>query len=259
MTLRERLLQGELVKGLFCKCACPELVEMIGYSGMDFAVMDQEHSNLSAGETENLIRAADGADLATIVRTPSPEESHLIHAMDSGAQGLIIPGISSVEQARQVTRLTKFFPQGLRGMNFGSRAAMHSFLDRAASMERDNSRNFTMIMVESVEMVEVIEELCAIDTLDGIFIGPADLSQSMGIPGQTGHPDLLRGAERICKAAKARGKFVGTFAATPQAVTNFLGVGVTLFAYGTEMSLLKGALVRANEELYKLFAQDRDQ
>lgn len=255
MTLRERLLGRQVCKGLFYKCPCPELVEMAGYSGMDFVVLDQEHSNLSPQDTEGLIRAAECSGLTPIVRTPSPEESHLIHAMDSGARGLIIPGVSSAEQAAAVTRLTKFFPQGMRSMNFGSRAAMHGFLDRAASMERDNRENFTMIMVESVEMVEQIEALCAVDTLDGVFIGPADLSQSMGIPGQTGHPDLLAHVRRVCRTAHAAGKFVGAFAATRQAAANFIGAGAELIVGGTEMSLLKGALIRANAELDEVIAE----
>jgi 4-hydroxy-2-oxoheptanedioate aldolase len=247
--LKEKLAGGEVCIGTFFKSNCPDIMEIVGFSGFDFALLDREHANFSPQETENMIRTADCAGIDVMVRIPSPNEEHIVHALDSGAKGVVVPGVSSVEQAREIASFTKFFPEGRRGMNGGARAAKYGNIARDAYMKKANAEGLTFVMIECVAMVELADKICQIPQLDGVFVGPADLSQSMSVPGQVDHPDLEKLVAKVCAAAKRNGKAAGIFAASTEAVERYIQYGARFIAYGTELSILNGAIKKLNESL----------
>ncbi|MGN0734502.1 MAG: HpcH/HpaI aldolase/citrate lyase family protein [Anaerovoracaceae bacterium] len=240
--LKQRLQQGEKALGIFAKCPFIEIAEVIAYAGYDAYVIDRQHAIFTDIETETLMAVAKAAGTTPIVRIPSAAEEHIIHALDSGAEGIIIPGIETVEEAEKIARMTKFAPNGLRGMNGGARAAKHGYTPRADYMADANLNTMTMIMVENLYMVENIDKLGEIENIDGFFIGPADLSQVMGIPGQVNHPDLLKNVEKVAKSAKEHNKFVAVFAGSMEGARKFIDCGVTFIIHSTDLSVMNAGL-----------------
>ena len=244
-TLKEKLIKNQKPIGTFFELGSPSVAEALGYAGLDFIVLDNEHGPFEAESSREFARAAETAGLTAIARIREVSRSAVLKLLDVGVQGLIIPDIHTTEQVQNIVEYAKYSPIGKRGFcpsrkdgwGFGAVGQM-SVPDQ---MTYWNEEILVIPQCETVDALECIEEIVTLEGVDGIFIGPFDLSISMGIPGQFDHPDFIAALERIQTACKNTKKFCMIFAGTPAAVAARFRQGYDAVAYGMDASVLIAA------------------
>jgi 4-hydroxy-2-oxoheptanedioate aldolase len=240
--LRQKLREKRVVTGVFCELPCPEAVEIIGLAGWDFVVIDCEHAPITAALLPGMIRASTAAGIPAIVRVAANEPAAIQHALDAGAAGVQIPQIASVDAARAAVTASRFHPLGGRGFNPFVRAADFSACPTTDFFARANNEVSLILQVESAAGIEAADGILEVAGIDVLFIGPYDLSQSLGIPGQTTHAKVFAAAERIVKSAEARGVAVGVFTNSEQDVALWLQIGVRFLCLSVDTVFLLNAM-----------------
>lgn len=219
-TTKAKLKAGDTVFGSFVRYPDAGLVEVLGYQPWDFIVFDGEHGTLEPRDCENMVRAAELRGVTPIVRVTTNLPPIILRFMDSGAQGLHVPWVNSAAEAENAVRSVKYHPRGIRGLA-GVRAADYGqTVPFADYVEQANRETLISIHIETAEAVERLPDIVAIDGIDVIFIGPTDLSQSYGVPGQPQHPSVQAGIQKIidvvAKTNVALGVMVGSAEAARQ-------------------------------------------
>lgn len=208
--LRDAFKAGRQVVGTFFNMGDMSSMECLGYTGMDFVIIDTEHGPYDTEPMMDLIRAAESVDLVPLVRIADVTHREIQRAADCGAEGLIVPCLRSVDEYRKLVDLAKYPPVGNRGFIKGRGSGFGNMDWASGSLEEYMANSNDKLMVipqcETVESLEQIEEIAALDGVDGIFIGPFDLSISMGIPGQFTAPEFVAAVDRIIKAFHDVGK-----------------------------------------------------
>lgn len=253
LELKQALRRGEGKLGTFVKLSSAAAIEALGGAGLDFAILDTEHAPCDQLMLEHLIRAADCAGLPAIVRVSRASEEHILKALDLGASGVQLPGLESVEEVREALRYTKYAPLGCRGLSFSQRSAGYGALDKGEYMERSNAGLINVVHIENKAMAEQVEHLCAIDEIDVLFVGPMDISQSLGHPGDPGHPEVAQVVQRVLKVCRERGKASGIFVGTPDAARSYLSQGVSYIALASDL----GFMTWGCKQMRRLAAADR--
>lgn len=245
-SVKDRLKNHETVFGTFYKLNSPIATEMLGWAGFDFIVVDCEHSPIGYESTENIIRTAENVGLSAIVRVPSASEEHIFHALDSGAVGVQIPNLTSVEQFRESVSACKYFPAGTRGLSRGTRNAMFGLWNEAEKpyVQAANDKSLVVVHIENKEMAERVEEICQIPEIDVVFVGPADMSQSLGIPGKSKDPRVVEIALHVIETAERCGK-AGGIAAGKDNMDMYIQHGARYIMYSSDAALFAGALKNA--------------
>lgn len=245
-SVKDRLKNHETIFGTFYKLNSPIATEMLGWAGFDFIVVDCEHSPIGYESTENIIRTAENVGLSAIVRVPSASEEHIFHALDSGAVGVQIPNLTSVEQFRESVSACKYFPAGTRGLSRGTRNAMFGLWNEAEKpyVQAANDKSLVVVHIENKEMAERVEKICQIPEIDVVFVGPADMSQSLGIPGKSKDPRVVEIALHVIETAERCGK-AGGIAAGKDNMDMYIQHGARYIMYSSDAALFAGALKNA--------------
>ncbi len=217
---KAKLKAGETVFGCFVRYPDATLVEVLGFQGWDFLVFDGEHGVIEPRDCEHLVRAAELRGVTPIVRVTTNQPPVILRFMDSGAQGLHVPWVNTSQEAEAAVRAVKYRPRGSRGLasvraaDYGQAAALGDYVQQA------NAETLVVIHVETAQAVEQLPQIAAVDGVDVIFIGPTDLSHSLGVPGQPQHPTvqatMQRIAETVLPSRAALGLMVGNAAAARQ-------------------------------------------
>ena len=236
---RERLKKGDVFIGVFCKTTAPEFIEVIGYAGFDFCILDMEHGPVHLETLQHLVRAAEGSGLLPIVRTRDRAPESVAQPLDLGAAGVQVPQVASMAEAEAVVDAAKFAPRGHRGICRFVRAARFSALDRASYFAAANT-SLVILQLESTHLSEY-EKIAEIPGVDILFIGPYDLSQSLGIPGEIEHPRVLEEMRKIIAVAKSRNKTIGVFADSVTQAQRWIEAGVQYIAYSVDVGLFYAA------------------
>lgn len=205
--LREKLKQGKLTRvfGLGQLCY-PKIVEIIGmHGGFDAVWLDQEHAGLTLTQIEDCARGARAVGIDSFVRLAATDYATVMRVLEAGAGGVMAAQVRSAREAADVVRWSKFHPLGLRGVNGTGVDGRYGTVPMKDYFQRANAETFVAIQIEHAEAVEEVEKIAALKEVDVLFIGPADLGQSMGIVGDWNHPKLWQAFERVAKAAKANG------------------------------------------------------
>ena len=239
-SVKRKLNAGEIVFGSFVKLDAPPVVELYGLSGFDFAIIDAEHGCFGHLSIENMIRACERVDMSSVIRTQDAEEATILHALDSGASGIQVPSLKSAAQVEEVIRRAKYWPIGERGSARACRAAGYG-TSGPDYQERANRKTLVSVHVENKEMVAEVEALCELEHLDVLFIGPGDLSESLGHPGNAGHPDVVAAIDRVIEVAAGR-KHLGTVVSNAKQAEAYAARGVKYLAWLSDLSLLRAAL-----------------
>jgi len=247
--LRQKLRERRTLTGVFCELPCPEAVEIIGLAGWDFVVIDCEHAPITAALLPGMVRAATAAGIAAIVRVAANEPSAIQHALDSGASGVQIPQISSLEAAKTAVSASRFHPLGSRGFNPFVRAADFSARATAEFFARANDEVALILQIESKAGIEAVDGILTLAGIDALFIGPYDLSQSLGIPGETSHPSVFAAGERIVKSCEARGVAAGVFTNGEQDARRWIEIGVRYLCLSVDTVYLLNAMRRRDLRL----------
>jgi 4-hydroxy-2-oxoheptanedioate aldolase len=205
--LKQALASGKLVRvfGVGQLCA-PKIVEIIGsHGGWDAVWLDQEHAGLSIEQIEDAVRAARCVGLDSFVRLAPTDYATVMRPLEAGAGGIMAAQVQSYEQAAEVVRWTKFHPQGMRGVNGSGVDGRWGTMALADYMREANDNTFLAIQIEHIGAVNDVEKIAALKNVDVLFIGPADLSQSMNLVADWDHAEVWRAIERVAKAAKNHG------------------------------------------------------
>jgi len=210
--MKKRLKAGEFLLGPFIRTTDPVITEIFGYAGFDFAVIDLEHGPMSVHQAENLVRAAKLTGLAPIIRVREAAETMIVRALDTGASGVQIPQVNTAEVARMGISSAKFYPKGNRGVCKYTRNAEYSHIPVEEYFLKSNDDTIVILQVEGMDGVKNIDSILDITGIDVLFLGPYDLSQSLGLTGQVTHPKVLSVIESITKKAREKNIAVGCFA-----------------------------------------------
>lgn len=237
--LRRRMREGETLFGVFCKATTPEWIECIGYAGFDFCILDREHGAVDTEHLLPLIQAANGTGMAPIVRTADGSAAAIGHALDLGASGIQIPQVDSLSMAQDTVAESKFAPMGRRGLCRFVRAAHYSQLPREIYFQEAN-QSLVILQLEDTQE-EVYRTLAGLEGVDVLFIGPYDLSQRMGLPGQVDHPTVVAEIRRLISIAREHGKAVGIFADTTENAQRWIDAGCQYIAYSVDVGIFSDA------------------
>jgi 4-hydroxy-2-oxoheptanedioate aldolase len=232
---REALSQG-MVVGTFSKSLDPAFIEIMGHAGFDFVVLDLEHGPNTVQSLQNLIRAAEVTGLYPIVRVKHNTPSLISEVLDVGAGGIQAPSISSREDAEGVVHAARFAPLGMRGVCRFVRAAGYSSLDRYEYFAEANT-TVVVLQLEGAEAVTNIREILSVPGVDIIFVGPYDLSQSLGVPGDVDNPRVTEAMKTIVNECLAHNVVVGTFVDTIPAARKWRAAGVKYLCYSVDVGL----------------------
>jgi 4-hydroxy-2-oxoheptanedioate aldolase len=186
-----------------------------------------------------IIRGANTTDSVPIVRVRKNEDVEVLQALDSGARGVQVPNVDTFEQASNLARYAKYTPDGTRGFSPGVRAAFYGQMDKHEYVKFANENTLVVSHCETVTCVENIDEILTIPNIDVIFIGPMDLSQSLGVIGQAGHPLVLETIDKVIKKVRAAGKAVG-IVSTPDKAQDYIDRGVQYLLVGTDQGMVAG-------------------
>ncbi len=253
--LKEQLTNGGKPIGTFFELGSASVAEALGRTGLDFVILDNEHGPFEAESTRDFARAAENSGLTALSRVREISRPAVLKLLDVGVQGLIVPDVHTTEQVKELIEYAKYAPIGKRGF-CPSRKDGWGFDEMAQQSVADqmaywNSETLLIPQCETVGALEAIEEIAALDGVDGIFIGPFDLSISMGIPGQFDHPDFQAALSRVQKACKDAGKFCMIFTGNAAAVAKHFKAGFDAVAYGLDAAVLIKAYRAALEEIKK--------
>ncbi len=216
----------------------PAFVEIISRLGYDVVWIEMEHCLITFAEAADMCRIASGTGLLSMIRIPDSRRENALKAAECAPDIIDLPMANSPEVLRDLVEHARFAPIGHRGFFGSSRAAGYGLDSDVASIhKRVNEELCLMGQIETVEAVERAEELCGVTGIDGIFIGPGDLSVSMGVPGQVDHPVVLDSIHRIIEVARSNGKIV-TLAGGRGSFADMAARGVQLFFIGGEVSFM---------------------
>ena len=231
-----KLISQRTVLGTFSKSQDPAFIEIIGHAGFDFVVLDLEHGPNTVLSLQNLIRAAEVTDLFPIVRVKEDTPSLISEVLDVGAAGIQVPKISSRKEAEAVLQAARFIPLGMRGVCRFVRAADYSSLDRYEYFALANTTVIVM-QLEGVSAVENLQEILSVSGWDIAFIGPYDLSQSLGVTGQVDDPRVTQMMKTIVDECVKRNVVVGTFVDTLDEARKWSEAGIKYLCYSVDVGL----------------------
>lgn len=237
-TLSSILNKQGYVLGPFMKLDSPAVVELAGLAGFDFVIIDMEHGPLDILSAENMVRAAHLRNLIAIVRVGENNPLMISRALDIGADGVQVPQISNAKDALNAVRAAKFFPEGERGVCRYVRAADYTQISKAEYFKRANQDTNVIIHIEGQEGLSNLDEILKVDGIDILFIGPYDLSQSLGIPGEVENPRVIAEVTRIMDDAKTVGKKIGIFVEDISTAKNYISKGIQYVAYSVDVGLI---------------------
>lgn len=244
MILKDKMRQGDFCVGPFLKAGSPALIEVMGYAGLDFVLLDMEHGPQSYESLEHQILAAERVGIAPIVRVETITESAIIRPLDKGAAGLLVPHVDSGEMAQRVVQFSRFAPQGERGMDIYARAAQYGHLPKQEYLRKANEDSFLALQIEGLEGMHNLDAILAVPGSDVIFVGPYDLSQSLGLPGQIDHPEVIRTVEQIVTKVRQGGRHVGIYVDNVETARKWIRLGVQFIALSVDTAIYYQACKR---------------
>jgi 4-hydroxy-2-oxoheptanedioate aldolase len=237
-SLKRKLSQQEFVLGTFLEIPSPQLVEILGLAGFDFVVIDCEHGSIDLRDTEDLIRASLSTDISAVVRVAKCDPVLIRQPLDMGAAGIHVPQIGSLESAALAVRSGFFHPAGDRGLQPYVRAASYRSYPTAEYLTQTNQDTAMIFHIEGREGVDALDGILALDGVDVLFLGPYDLSQSLGVPGQVKHPAVREMMIRVVEKGKTAGKCIGTYCDDVETAREWRDLGVRYLAVSVDAALL---------------------
>jgi len=225
--------------------ATPGIGHILRSAGCDFVLFDLEHSGFHFETVKSAVRYFEAADLPVIVRVPSKEYQHVARAMDMGAEGIMLPMVSTAQEARAILDAVKYYPQGRRGV------ALQVAHDRyrpgtvGDKLSAANRRSTLFCQIETAEGVRNADEIAALEGVDCLWVGHFDLSVSLGLPGEFDHPSFKAAIEATTGAAKRHGKSLGRLVPTVEVGIELYRQGFDFICYSGDVWVLHNALAEA--------------
>lgn len=234
--------------GLFSKTTDSAFVEAAGFGGLDFIILDQEHGPSSLENLQHHVRAAKLGGIASIVRVRGVDSHAIGSALDSGADGVQVPNINTAEQARRAVDGARFHPAGRRGVCRFVRAANYGTAAKESYFSEANKKTL-VLQVEGTEGVRNLDAILEVGGFDVLFVGPYDLSQSVGLPGQVDAPEVLALIEDIAGKASAKGVLLGAFSDQASRSKDLMAAGFNYIAHSVDVNVFAEACQRMRGEI----------
>ena len=244
--LKEKMTNQEKTIGVFQVLGDASIAEIIGYAGFDYVLIDTEHGPFDVEAAQEYVRAAKLAQTTPLLRVKDQSRNSILKMLDIGAMGLVIPHLYEVEDIKQVVEYGKYYPIGNRGFGATSgNTSLTADYTKKGVRELFNVHNEESLIIpqcETKESLENIEEIVRVDGVDGIFIGPYDLSVSLGIPGETESPKIIEAVKRVVEACKAENKFTIIYTDKAESIQTNYDLGVDSVTYSSDASILSEML-----------------
>ena len=238
--MKKKLKAGEPVFGVSVMFPSPQVVEMVGKLGFDWVLIDCEHGSTSPENVEMMALAAEATGITPIARPWMNSSEAILRMMDRGAMGVQVPHVNTADDAKRAVEAVKFHPLGDRGLAAGTRPANYGFGPSMSDyVEEANRETLVCVQLEEEQALRNIDEILEVEGVDVFFVGPSDLSQSMGYPGQSGVPEVRAAMDEAFAKIVAAGKAPGS-AGNAQATVNYQNSGV-LYLYTHLTTLLSSA------------------
>jgi 4-hydroxy-2-oxoheptanedioate aldolase len=234
--LRTRILAGETLIGSFSDLASPLAVELLGRAGMDWVILDLEHGAATESELLALLYAAGSTPIAPLVRVQSAERLRIGRALDLGAAGIMLPQLQSIDEVRQAVSYLRYPPVGARGVALRTRGADLGRLGHADLARVVHERIVGIVQIEAAQMVRDADEIAALEPVDVLFVGPADLSHALGVPGRFDDPSYLEAIRAVVAACERHGKAAGILLYDAAVLPAHLELGFRFIGLGSEGS-----------------------
>ncbi|MEM3832312.1 MAG: aldolase/citrate lyase family protein [Thermoprotei archaeon] len=236
----DKITRNEPTYGTWITMAYPEIVEALSYLPFDWFVFDMEHAPLTIRDIEFLMMAIKNNTIAPIVRVPWNDFVVIKQALDIGAQGLIVPYVNNKDEAVRVIKATRYPPEGIRGVG-PRRCANYGFTNVKEYFKQANKEIIVIVQIETVEAVENVDEILPVDGINGVFIGPNDLSASLGIFREFDNPRYINALNKVLNAAKSMNKIAGIMAQSTDDALSKTKKGFNFISLSHDLSyLIKG-------------------
>ena len=227
----------------------PNLSYMLARFGFDFFIVDNEHGSYNPETISNMIAAARGAGISVVVRIPEITRENILKPLDAGAAGLLVPMVNNAREAKEVIRHAKYPTMGNRGAALRRPHNLYAKVNAAEYLKQANNNTFIAVQAETTQAIENINEIAAVDGVDCIFVGPFDLSISLGIPGQVNHPLETEAIEKVLKACAKHNKTAGILMFEQDLLLKWIDFGFRFAVYSSDISLLADAAANAVNEI----------
>lgn len=232
---RKRFLAGDKLLGTMLTLPSGAVAEILSDAGFDWLFVDAEHGPFEAAEMQLVLQTV-SRRTPCLVRVPGSDETPIKRALDLGAAGIIVPQVNTAEQAARVVQYSRYPPHGARGVGI---ARAHGYgLEFQPYVGSANEQTVVIVQAENIRAVENIEAIAAVAGVDGVLVGPYDLSASMGLMGQIDHPDVVAAIDRVTTVCQQAGLRLGIFGVTPAAIRPYAGKGYTLLVAGVDTIVL---------------------
>lgn len=238
--LRDRLRDPAPLIAAFSIIRSVEIVEIMALAGFDAVILDLEHGPYGIEAAGPLVVAARSCGLYPIIRVQRNDAAMIGAALDVGAAGVLVPQVASAAEARAAVSAARFAPEGTRGANSWVRAA--GFAGGPDWFARANAEAAVIVMIEGRQGAEAAPDILRTPSLDGVFLGPVDLSHALGVPGRTDHPLVVARMGAVMAEAREQGRAAAVFAPTVEAARRWLGHGAGMVAVGVDTGHILAAL-----------------
>jgi 2-keto-3-deoxy-L-rhamnonate aldolase RhmA len=255
-TLKQKMAEGQEVRVMAISAfPSPKLIEVAGRFGdLDGVWIDQEHSGLPNQELEVLLLACRAAGLDAFARVAPTDYATVMRPMEGGASGVMMAQVRSVAEVEQAVRWVKYHPVGERGMFLGNYEAEFGAKPAPEHVADSNRDRWTVIQIETAEAVECVEGIAAVEGVDSLFVGPSDLSNNLGKPGNPMDTHVLSAIERIAAAAKANGKSWGVLSKTEEFALKCREMGCQLFSIAGDLDYINRGIAATKFAFPKFFS-----
>ncbi|MEC7880733.1 MAG: aldolase/citrate lyase family protein [Chloroflexota bacterium] len=236
-SIKSRIKKGEVVVGPFCIVPSGTMIDTLGYSGMDFCILETEHGPLDMQTITDLIMIANGTGVDPIVRVGENNERLILRALDVGATGVQVPQINVKQDAIDVVNAAKYDPIGHRGLSIFTRAGDYFVNKGKDHTDIQNDKTMTIVHIEGKKGLDNLDEIMEVDGIDVLFLGPYDISQSLGVPGQVTDKKVADAMKVAADKARSAGRAVGSYAKDVEMGKWLKDLGVQYISINTDSTI----------------------
>lgn len=240
--VKTKLKNKEAVFGVLSNSADPTIAEICGFAGLDFYMIDGEHSPVTTAQVQEIVRACEVSGITPLARLRSNDPKLLLQYIDVGVMGIMMPGIKTAEEVASLVKAIKYPPMGERGLGFVRVAEyLQGTIDQGEYVRYANEQTLVLPQIENKEAVANLDELLQVEGVDGFVVGPRDLAMSMGYFDGTNYDEVKRTIARIVEKVNQAGLIVGTTAASGEQAKALIDRGV-LLCLNSVVGLLKTSI-----------------
>jgi 2-dehydro-3-deoxyglucarate aldolase/4-hydroxy-2-oxoheptanedioate aldolase len=258
LRLKTLLKQGQLVR-VFClgQLCSPKLLELVGFhGGYDAVWLDQEHGSLALEQIEQTTRAARTCGLDTFVRLAPTDYATVMRPLEAGAGGIMAAQVRNARQVEEIVQWAKFYPRGMRGINNTGVDGRYGYVPLTEYLQQANANTFLAIQIEHRDAVADVERIAAVPDVDVLFVGPADLSQSLGLPGEWDHPRHWEALEQVAQAAQQNGIHWAVLPPNLAYARRCVELGCRMLSLGIDVWVAQRGLAAFQSEYAEFFRRE---